>query len=401
MIAASTAKILAQALTVARMRATIELAGADDGVERPAPGLAPTAFRIWRAGDNPTSKGATKFTRRSADLLLSEQSVRVNLCSIDVDHLSLDSTAPPEHHRAVGWHRLAVRETSAGPELWAVEVEWSAEIRAALESTPPGFRYFSPAYDVERETGEVVGYLNTALTNNPATFAVTALATRAAEERHESMKWEDVIASLTAAAEGDDPEKAKKAKAALAALASEGEPDGDEPKKDSEGEDDEPKKDSEGEEPKEEPKEEEPKKDSVAASLDAKAIEKLVDLKLKKIADDAERDRLLASRKDVGEKVIGALKSKPLALVREMLDAIPVSAKRNPAADATITATRGASESVRATRLPADEAEKLDERMGLARRRATVRVDGAAQVFEVMTTEDAARFLATKKGDDR
>jgi Mu-like prophage I protein len=142
-----------------------------DGVERAADGT-PTAFRIWKAGSNATDYGDHLFTERSARALLEEQKDRGNLYSIDVDHLSLSEEAPPESRKAVGWHQLAVRNG----ELWAVNVVWTSLVRPGLTSDPPEWRYFSPAYDVDKSTLEIVGYLNTALTNNPATHAVTALA---------------------------------------------------------------------------------------------------------------------------------------------------------------------------------------------------------------------------------
>ena len=148
---------------------------AGDGVERPTRGTAPSAFRIWKAGTNVTDYGPHEFTERSARMLMAEQAKRGNLYAVDVDHMSLNPEAPPESHRAVGWHRLEVRDGDGGPELWAVDCQWTDAVRAGLESTPPEWRYFSPAYDVK--DGEIVSYLNTALTNNPATHQVTALAT--------------------------------------------------------------------------------------------------------------------------------------------------------------------------------------------------------------------------------
>ena len=153
-------------------------------VERPAPGAAPTAFRIWKAGDNPTDHGQTKFTEKSAIAIAADQVVRRNLFSIDVDHLSLSPIAPPESRKAVGWHRLEVRrDANGGAELWATEVEWTDVARSGLEKSPPEWRYMSPAFDVDKRTREVIAYLNTALTNNPATYDVTALATRIAASR--------------------------------------------------------------------------------------------------------------------------------------------------------------------------------------------------------------------------
>lgn len=57
-------------------------------------GRAPTSFRIWRPGANPTDMGVHRFTPRSARLLLTSQAQRGNICSIDYDHLSLERERP-------------------------------------------------------------------------------------------------------------------------------------------------------------------------------------------------------------------------------------------------------------------------------------------------------------------
>ncbi|MDP9033220.1 MAG: phage protease [Myxococcota bacterium] len=156
---------------------------ATDGVER-GPTGAPRAFRIWKAGANPTDKGVHCFTARSAKLLLDEQATRGNLYSIDVDHLSVDNLlAPPEARKAVGWHTLDARDGPNGPELWATNVEWTEAVRSGLESSPPEWRYVSAAYNINKASGEIVSYHNLALTNNPAAWQVTALASRAIGDR--------------------------------------------------------------------------------------------------------------------------------------------------------------------------------------------------------------------------
>jgi phage I-like protein len=185
---------------VSERRITAAIAFAADGVERSATG-APTAFRIWRAGVNVTDYGPHLFTRASAVKLMSAQSMRGNLFSIDVDHLSLSKEAPPEARKAAGFHRLAVRPSPDGPECWAVDVEWTDAVRAGLEKNPPEWRYFSPAYDVNK-SGEIIAYLNTALTNNPATWGVTALASMRPREEPILTK-EQIIATATAALRAD------------------------------------------------------------------------------------------------------------------------------------------------------------------------------------------------------
>lgn len=149
----------------------------NDGVERPAPGAAPTAFRIWRAGANPTEKGTAIFSPRSAELLIASQEQRGVLYPIDVEHLSLNERAPLEVRSAVGWHRLEVRtDANGGPELWAADVQWRADVRAGIEERPPKWRYVSPVYVLDPDTREVIDYVNLAITNTPATWNVTSLA---------------------------------------------------------------------------------------------------------------------------------------------------------------------------------------------------------------------------------
>jgi hypothetical protein len=150
-------------------------------VERPAPGAAPTAFRIWAAGTNDSDEGPVYFTRRSAKLLLAEQAARDRLYPSDFDHLSLLANRPPSAGRASGWHTLEIRTDENGePELWAVGIDWCPDAREGLEVDPPQWRYFSPAFDTD-EHGEIVSYVNFALCINPKSHGLPALAAHAFE----------------------------------------------------------------------------------------------------------------------------------------------------------------------------------------------------------------------------
>lgn len=132
---------------------------------------APTEFLIWKSGENMTDDGVFMFTETSAKLLLEEQANRDRLYSFDFDHLSLDSNRPAESGRAAGWHSLAVRDG----DLWAINVEWCADVKAGLEESPPKWRYFSPAFRVN-DANEIVSYINCALCINPKTHGLAALA---------------------------------------------------------------------------------------------------------------------------------------------------------------------------------------------------------------------------------
>jgi hypothetical protein len=367
-----------------------------------ASGPPPTEFLIWKQGANATDKGTHLFTARSAQALLAQQEERGNLYSIDVDHLSLNEMAPPESRKAVGWHRLAVRDG----ELWAVDVEWTDTVRAGLEKDPPEWRYFSPAYAVDKKTQEITGYVNTALTNNPATHNLNALANRVgATAETEPMKFADVMAALM----GDDEDKKQAAIKAMKAAF--GEPDGDEEKKDPPKEE---KKDTATTKAAEEPpadekkkdEDEEPKKDTaVAASKDPAIAElqRLVKEQGEKLAvftakeEAAERAALMASH-EVAPELATRLAKQPLRIVRDVVTALPTrKTPYNPAASLTVTATRGAGQGGEDSGPAMDPelARSIDARMGLGTQGPAIVHEGRVSTYRPMGREEAVTVLAS------
>lgn len=157
-----------------------ELAAGRPLVERDAPGRAPTAFRVWAYGENVCDGKLVVFSERSAESLIAEQESRARLYSFDFDHRSLMPDATPEAGKAAGWHSLEVRTFEGRPELWAAACDWTPEARAGLESTPPEWKYFSPAFNADPKTREVLSWTNCALTNNPLTHGLPALASAVA-----------------------------------------------------------------------------------------------------------------------------------------------------------------------------------------------------------------------------
>jgi hypothetical protein len=381
-----------------------------DDVERNVTGM-PIAFRIWHAGSNMTDHGDTVFSPRSADLLMTEQENRGNLYSIDVDHLSLNPMSPIDVRKAVGWHQLEVRDG----DLWAVNVEWTDTVRDGLTKDPPEWRYFSPAYDCDPETNEVVSYLNTALTNNPATHSVTALASRAGveatnETRRDGMKYHEVLAELARMAregDGEDAEAARKAlksmlpKAKSADAGDDG-GDGDEappsskapaappPKKEAED-----KKDAADDADKKDAKDDADDEDTKAA---ARAASRLASLEARNAALEArfeaeDRKAIYATRKDLGKETIAMLDEFPLEKVKRVLAAIPVT-RPNPAAADHVTATRGKEQGTGPTVRP-ELAEEIDRGMGLYHETATVKHAGVHSTYAVMNADEAKTMLAS------
>jgi hypothetical protein len=370
-----------------------------DGVERMEVGGPPTAFRIWKAGANTTDHGPTLFTERSAALLLEEQARRGNRYSIDVNHLSLDKSAPIENQRAAGWFAIEVRDG----ELWAVDVEWTDLVRAGLCKTPPEWRYHSPAYDVDESTGEVVSLLNLAITNTPATWGVTALASRGASQKGYSLvKLEDIKAAF----EGADEDKKAAAWAAIAKAMASTKADGDEPEKKDADEDPE-KKDSKkaaDDEPEKKDGEDEPeKKDSKQASAQTSDLARIVaeqDRKIRHLLakDEAsERATILASV-ECSPELAEKLRKLPLATAKEIASALPKRVALPGVA--SVNATRGASQGGPDGAAPAPEpsdSEKLAIRMGLKPMHADVRLEGTKMVFPTMTPAEIRASAAKKE----
>jgi hypothetical protein len=403
-------------------------------VER-AIGGAPVAFRIWRAGVNVTDYGAHSFTARSAERLMAEQAARGNLYSVDVDHMSLNQESPPESRKAVGWHRLQVRDSDKGPELWAIDVEWTDVVRAGLEKRPPEWRYFSPAYDIDPDTGEITSYLNTALTNNPATWRVTSLAVRPggmtkwttilaalisgtpdrraeAERVLAAKKYEAIIADLM----GQDEDKKAAAIAALAAaFPDEKEPDGDEKAKKAAADDADAKAKKAAADAEAAKKAAEDKPDEAAAiAATEKLLTTIGDLdkrlqELEAVNETAQRAKILATRSDLTTAQLKVLETEPLARLPKLLELIP-KPKEDPAAAARVTATRGAHDgqafgAQRASRLPPQEREDLRERMGADAGTKGIYWDPHHRsdlVFSTMNREEARSLvavLAKRKAD--
>lgn len=404
------------------VRANISV-GATEGVER-QPGQPPTAFRIWKAGDNPTDYGVHRFTKRSAELLMQEQAGRGNLYSVDVDHMSTpESTAPPESRKAVGWHKLEVRQDAHGePELWAATAQWTDAVASGLSKAVPEWRYVSAWYRVDKKTGEIISYMNTALTNNPATHHTTELANRiaASQGNHmEKMTYKDAMAALF----GDDEEKKAAAKKCIAAAFGDGGEGGnaDDDKKKLEDEDKK-KKDEEAAkaakasaEAEQQKKDEEAKKASQAAAASGAItatiallgtdVAELAKWKAdREVKEEAEaRAAIKASRPDLPDAFWKSVEKLDVATVRASVAAIPGETV-DPAASVKVTGTRGDDRGgadvgvVRAARLPPDQHADLMSRMGLSTEKPEIHWKGNDKVFPLITPKDALAILA-KRGD--
>ena len=128
----------------------------------------PTEFRLFKRGDNETSKGLFVFDDASAISVLAAFAAHgLDKLPIDYDHKMLRAASGPEGGKAAGWFLPAVRNG----ELWATQVTWTPAAAQAIRDAE--FRFVSPA--AFHSDGHIDELINVAITNLPATVGQQAL----------------------------------------------------------------------------------------------------------------------------------------------------------------------------------------------------------------------------------
>lgn len=137
----------------------------DVGTDAPLP----TEFRVFKAGENNTSKGVFLFDDQAArEVMAAFQTWGVDLM-IDLNHdAALDSSVRSDSSDARGWFRLELR----GGDLWAVDVKWTPDGERRLREKTQ--RYISP-YFAHDEDGRICEVINVAMVAMPATHGAPAL----------------------------------------------------------------------------------------------------------------------------------------------------------------------------------------------------------------------------------
>jgi hypothetical protein len=158
----------------------------------------PSEFRIFKAGENETSKGVFIFDDKAAKAVLATYADQGNELMVDYDHASLGFAVDPAHAgKAAGWFNLELRDG----ELWATNVRWTEPAAQALARAE--WRYLSPAFELD-EDGRVLSLINVALTNMPATKRMQPLmAASALALSGGTMDPEMIKKALAAIKEGD------------------------------------------------------------------------------------------------------------------------------------------------------------------------------------------------------
>lgn len=122
----------------------------------------PTEVLLFPFGTIQTTKGALKFTRRSAQLVAAQWTRLGRDIGFDYEHDAFSKTLAGKDRVAAAWGRLELRQDG----LWVVGIRWTPDAAAKVSSL--AFRYLSPA--LAHDKGEITGVANVALTNFPATL---------------------------------------------------------------------------------------------------------------------------------------------------------------------------------------------------------------------------------------
>ncbi|HEX7684359.1 MAG TPA: phage protease [Trinickia sp.] len=106
--------------------------------------------------------------------------------SFDYEHQKLRAAENGKPAPAAGWfHALEVNDDG----VWATGIEWTPAARQMIEARE--YRYTSPLFTYDKQTGEVLSLINVALTNTPAidgmdTIAACAIAALSAHPTQEN-----------------------------------------------------------------------------------------------------------------------------------------------------------------------------------------------------------------------
>lgn len=121
-------------------------------------------LQIFPYGIIKTTKGNFLFSAEAAERLMQADEDWGNQRSADYEHQSLMGMEAP----ASAWYELALKDDG----LWATNIRWTQKAQEYLNNDE--YKYFSPAFYTNWD-GEIVEYINFALTNLPATKRMDGL----------------------------------------------------------------------------------------------------------------------------------------------------------------------------------------------------------------------------------
>ena len=166
----------------------------------------------------PNALAGWKMTAADGARLVAAAVARTSDRVIDYEHATLHAKASGGKAPAARWFR-ALEWRPDG--LWAIGVKWTAQ--AAKHIIAGEYRYLSPVFSFDEETGRVLNLLHASLTNDPGLDGLTDLAALAAElfalpspKQEQSMP--EILKKLLAALGLQDTASEAEALSAVAAL---------------------------------------------------------------------------------------------------------------------------------------------------------------------------------------
>jgi phage I-like protein len=132
-------------------------------------------FRSADGSGRPADVPAWRIDAAIAARLTAQLAARKNPLVIDYEHQTLLADQNGKPAPAAGWFKAL--EWREGQGLFATGVEWTASAAAMIAAGE--YRYLSPVFEYNRQTGEVQAVRMAALTNNPGLDGMSAVALKA------------------------------------------------------------------------------------------------------------------------------------------------------------------------------------------------------------------------------
>jgi len=171
-------------------RVTLAFATVDVGVPANDGAPLPTEIRLFKWGENPTTKGVFLLDAESAAQLMAGYEEHGVDVMFDLEHLSLDSKSVNFDPDARAWAQLEVRQGANGG-LFAVNIRWTEDGATRLRKRTQ--RYISPAFWAN-EDGRITELMNIALVAMPATHNTEALVAASIRNRGSKMTFDTATA---------------------------------------------------------------------------------------------------------------------------------------------------------------------------------------------------------------
>ena len=151
------------------------------------------AFKARDGRPNETASGHWLINDAIAARLIAKVVASATDLVIDYEHQTLNSAENGQPAPAAGWfHGL---EWRAGDGLFAIDTRWTGRAKAMIEAGE--YRYLSPVFSYDQQTGEVLDLHHVGLTNYPALDGMAALpALAAARFRHAHSHSDSEIVAL-------------------------------------------------------------------------------------------------------------------------------------------------------------------------------------------------------------